>query len=572
MRRLTSTLLLALSAAAPLVDAAPAHACGGFFRAETPVDQSAQRMIFKRLTASRLEAYFEIRFSGDPKSFAWVLPVPGIPQDKATVDVAVFEQLDAATAPQVIQPIVCEALGSPPTDNADAGFDAGAGGGEPEVNAPRVTVLDREVVGAYETVTLAAETGTDLVTWLREKGFRVTDEMIPFVDLYIGQGLNFLAARLKPEAGVDGIQPLKMTYDARGPMVPLKLASIAAQPETGVKIFYLGEERVTPSNTPELTVPTGHLAFDHGTQTGNWPAAVARTIDDHGGEGLVVDFAGPTTLVRTGAEENPIADADENTEPVRAALEALLTGTRYVTRFYARYSPEEMGVDVGFEAAPNLGDVERIRSMPELSCEEDPPPVNPCDFQACGLGGYCVLTTDATGAQVPACACVDGAAARAVRDDVAPGGLRVSCVDVRINVDPIELPDQVVDTPPVVGPPLLDPCAANPCGENGECFALNGHQTCLCERGYVAVAVEDGSGGLKATCRVPDQDVPDDFYRRRLPEPRLPYPRGAGGGNATATLSDDGCTQGAPDRGARHAAWALLLALPLVLRRRGRRD
>jgi hypothetical protein len=572
MRRFASNLLLALTAAAPLAAATPAHACGGFFRAETPVDQSAQRMIFKRLTASRIEAYFEIRFSGDARSFAWVLPVPGNPQDKATVDVAVFEQLDVATAPQVTQPVVCLANNAPPGEFSDAGIDSGGGEGPPGDEPPRVTVLDREVVGAYDTVTLAAETGADLVTWLRDNGFRVTDEMVPFVDLYIGQGLNFLAVKLVPEAGVDGIQPLKMTYDARGPMVPLKLASIAAQPETGVKIFYLGDTRVTPSNTPELTVPTGHLAFDHATQTGNWPAAVARTIDDGGGRGLVVDFAGPSNLVRTTAEENPLGDADGNAEPVRTAFEALLTGAPYVTRFYARYSPEEMGVDLAFEAAPNLGDVERIRTLPEISCDTSPPPVDPCDFQACGLGGYCVLTTDATGAQVPACACVDGAAARAVRDDVAPGGLRVSCVDVRINVDPIELPEQLIDSPPPVGPPLLDPCAANPCGDNGECFALNGHQTCLCERGYVAVAVEDGKGGLAATCRVPDQDVPDDFYRRRLPEPRLPYPRGAGGGSATATLSDDGCTQGAPDRGARHAAWALLLALPLVLRRRGRRD
>jgi hypothetical protein len=571
MRRLASSLLIALAASAPLATASTAVACGGFFRAETPVDQSAQRMIFKRLTASRLEAYFEIRFSGDPTSFAWVLPVPGNPQDKAIVDAAVFEALDVATAPQVTQPIVCEALGVPPGESSDAGFD-NSGGGDPEVSSPRVTVIDREVVGEYDVATLEAETGADLVAWLRKNDFRVTEEMTPFIDLYIGQGLNFLAVKLKPGAGIDGIRPLKMTYDARGPMVPLKLAAVAAQPETGVKIFYLGDQRVTPSNTPELTVPAGHLAFDHATQTGNWPAAVARTIDDGGGEGLVVDFAGPVGRVRTSAEENPVALGDgADAAAPRAALDALLSGTAYLTRFYARYSPEEMGVDLAFEAAPSLGDVERVRSLPEVSCETEPPPADPCDFQACGLGGYCVMTTDAAGAAVPACACVDGAAARAVRDDVAPGGVRVSCVDVRINVDPVRLPDQVVETPPVVGPPLLDPCAADPCGENGECFALNGHQTCLCERGFVAVAVDDGAGGLKATCRTPNEDVPDDFYRRRLPEPRLPYPRAAGGGNATSQLSDDGCTQGSPAQGARNAAWALLLALPLLARRRGRR-
>jgi hypothetical protein len=134
-----------------------------------------------------------------------------------------------------------------------------------------------------------------------------------------------------------------------------------------------------------------------------------------------------------------------------------------------------------------------------------------------------------------------------------------------MNVDPIDATKPLDPTLPDL-PSLKNPCDDDPCGGHGECFALNGAQTCLCERGFVAVAHQKGDT-LVATCQAPNENVPEDFYRRRLPEPRLPFP---GMGNAPQTLSDEGCSQ-TPAPAGRSAWWMVLGGLPLVLRRMRKR-
>jgi putative hemolysin len=360
-------------------------------------------------------------------------------------------------------------------------------------------------------------------------------------------------------------------------MVPLRMTSIAAVPEMGVKVFLLGEGRYTSLSVPELEVDPAEIVFDLNTNSSNWPAAVARTIDAAQGEGLVVDSAATVDVVRAqldGTFTPPIGDEDP--EVGRQALLGLLDGTRYVTRMYGRFSAEEMGVDLTFEAAPDLPDVDRNRQLTVEQvplCSDgsvEPPPPDPCAFVACGQGGTCLVAPDANGILVPGCACVDGATARSVVDSASPSGFSVSCIDVRMNVDPIidTLPgiDDNGGTVDPTPPPLPDPCVGNPCGDFGSCFAFNAQQTCLCERGYVAVAETNADGKSIAVCRSPDGTVPDDFYRRRLPEPRLPYP---GKAAARGTLSDDGCA--ATGGTTASPLWFLVLGGPLVVRRRRRR-
>jgi hypothetical protein len=516
MRRPALVRTLALTAA---LTPGAALACGGFFRGETVVDQSAERIIFKQHADGGLETLLDIRYQGDPRSFAWVIPVSGVAQKTEIVDLSVFELLDSLTAPIIEQS--CEFAGA---SSGDAGAPRESDAGPPELNVddiPPVEVLDRRVVGQYDIATLAAKDAKALTEWLRDNGYRITDEMVPFIGLYLGQGLDFMAIKLVAGAKVDGIKPLHLRYAAGTPLVPLRLASLAAVPEMGLTVIHLGEGRITPANTAELEPDLNQLAWDSQSQTSNWSALVARTIDANGGEGMVVDYAGAADPIELGAqtpgEGRFVAGEDE--AAARAAVGALLDGVQYVTRLSGRYSPEEMGIDLTFKAAPIRGDVERIRQQPasELCYSTR----RTCDFMACGQGGLCVLTPDENGEPVPACACVDGAAARAVVDEDYVGGVRVSCVDVRMNVDPIDATQPIDPTLPEL-PPLADPCSDDPCGGHGECFALNGAQTCLCDRGFVAVAKQKGDT-LVATCQAPSEDVPDDFYRRQLKLHQLNY-------------------------------------------------
>jgi hypothetical protein len=80
--------------------AAPARACGGHFcSAATPVNQAAERIIFSYDKPNKqVTAVVEILYQGPSEKFAWVLPVPGIPQVGVSTS-AVLDRLQAATNP-----------------------------------------------------------------------------------------------------------------------------------------------------------------------------------------------------------------------------------------------------------------------------------------------------------------------------------------------------------------------------------------------------------------------------------------------------------------------------------------
>jgi MYXO-CTERM domain-containing protein len=594
MRTLPSRLaLFGLTALAPSV----AFACGGFFCSRSPVDQEAERIVFRQVDERTVESYVEIQYQGDPGGFAWVVPVPSgyLFDQTTTFPSAAFNALDLATEPVWLLPDEC----------AVRDFATGAGPPSAEDDAaPRgpetVEVIDRREVDGYEVTTVKTTSSEDLVEWLRINEYRIVPAMEPFIALYVGQGLNFVAAKLLPGEGLESIKPLKMVYRDAGPMVPLRLTSLAAVPEMGVKVFLLGQERYGLKGQPELEVDTAQLRYDTNTGRTNYGALVARTIDAAGGQGMVVDFAGDAAPIRESILNSPFPGlAEGDTEDPQAAALGLFEGVTHLTRFYGRFSPEEMTQDLSFVTAPGAPAVPRERQLERANvplCDAqggggEPIDVGtPCDYAACGQGGLCVTvsvptdgdeTVSAEGAApgtgvrsspqvaaepVAACACVDGSTARVLPDPTAPGGARVSCVDTRLNFPDLTPGD---NTPDFIGvPPLPDACAQDPCGKDGTCLSLNGSQTCQCNRGFVAIARPGVDGQPVVTCQSPDEDVPDTFYRRTLPEPALPYP---GKSVRTGGLSNDGCSVGTP--GAARGlpalgALALLVGLPLLRRRR----
>ena len=104
MQRLLATALSLAAVAAP----ASALACGGFFCSSSPVDQQAERIIFRQPTPNTVESYVEIQYQGDPQAFAWIVPVPGVPRDLETFSPTAFQILDLATGPTFQVPDECQ--------------------------------------------------------------------------------------------------------------------------------------------------------------------------------------------------------------------------------------------------------------------------------------------------------------------------------------------------------------------------------------------------------------------------------------------------------------------------------
>ncbi len=441
-----------------------------------------------------------------------MVPLGSVPVEGSldTFPQLALSALDANTGPQLWQAGDC--------------FDAAAEGGPPSVRDDDggVTVHVREEVGPYDVAVIESEDPNALVLWLRENGFRVTTPMEPYIAEYTSEGLKFLALRLQPDAKVNEIQPFRMTLPGTSPVLPLRMTALAAEPEMGIVVFVLGQQRYEGANWPNLSVPDDYLVFDWATYRHNWTAAVARVVDEAGGQGWVTESAGTTEdYVRTLESTSP-ADEDQ-AEAVTALLE-LLRPYPYMSRLYTRLSAEEMISDPIFRRSAGA-DVPRWRALPApdgtsecgWGSDDRSEAASPCDFVACGAGGRCAeVATD--GGTIAGCACVPGATARTT---VAPdGSATVACQDMRmsfLNPGDRETPDAT---------PLPDPCVGFDCGA-GTCVAMNMTPTCVCDAGRVAVGDIDFETGTRSTrCVAPVAPIPARFYDQRLPDRPLELPSG----------------------------------------------
>lgn len=548
--KLISMACAVAAAAVTLWVPQPAEACGGFFCGQQPVDQTAERVVFSvDREAGTTDMIVQISFQGSASDFAWVVPLGQVPVEGSldTFPQGALTALDANSSPQV-------------WGGGGCFLDASAGAGPPGAREDdgEVTVHVREEVGPYDVAVVESENPAALVEWLRDNEFRVTAPMEPYIAEYTTQRMKFLALRLQNDAKVSDIAPFKMTLPGTSPSVPLKMTALAAEPEMGIVVFIIGDQRYEGANWPNLNVPDDYLVYDWMTGRNNWTTAVARVVDEAGGQGWVTDTATPLDdYVRRLDISSP---ADEEQAAAIDALRDLFEGQTYISRLYTRLSAEEMISDPIFRRSAGA-DVPRWREIvPEEGIDEcvwdgsDLPDVSVCAFTACGAGGRCV-EAEIDGTTVAGCACVPGATARTT---IGPDGrATMACQDMRmsfLNPGDRETPGST---------PLPDPCVGFDCGA-GSCLAMNMTPTCVCDRGMVAVGSISEEGVRSTECVSPSTAVPSDFYDIRLPArpAALPAGRPVDVPPPSVSLGGGGCAAGGT-----RSAW-LALALPLLVWRR----
>lgn len=531
-------LAATLVSATMLADIRQAEACGclsppAVTEGDYAVNQRAEQIIFE-VEPGWVTAHVLIKYAGAPESFAWIVPVPEIPELDIS-PVAAFGLIDRASAPIVdaVPEDICPTsswacryhqtpdcggfgLGGASEDGAPNGLaDAGAGG-----QPPPVTVIDEQVVGDYQTVTFRADEAQAAVTWLRTNGFIVNQTTSIYMEPYVQAGMVFVAAKLVAGAGVDAIKPLKLKYRANFPMVPLVLTAVAAEPNLTVTSFIYGARAYTPMNHPVVTVDARRIARD-GAGRLNYPMVLARTIDEAGGDGFAIEYRGssPRTTFNNnsccssgydfcGVGNNsqcecPGSDIDAQdcsaqpdlTEGVEL-VDELAAKYPVMTRITTRVSAEEMTFDPTFEAdfssatltgqlrlqgsqvslARCGSDVVDYEQYQELSADQN------CASMYCGPGGRCVQTT--AGA---ACACGEDQVAQRFFDLDNQASVtcvpRVPTVDLRAG-----------------GEVLPDACAGVSCGA-GTCIDRNGVAVCDCNDGAAAIAGASASPRCFAVTR-----------------------------------------------------------------------
>lgn len=544
----TWVLLSSLFGAALTGAPSAAHACGGFFCGQQPVDQTAERILFE-VGQDSVTMTTQISYNGKAEDFAWVLPLSEVP---AVESLAVFPQralnaLDANSGPLFMLPNDGECYNYLPVAAPTAGA-------VDEATPPTVNVYIRAEVGDYEVAVIGSEDPNALVQWLRDEDYRITTAMEPYIARYTEEGLKFLALKLKEAADVTDIRPFRFTLPGTSPSIPLRMTAIAAEPEMSIVAFVLGERRYEGKNWPNLEIADDQIrfnpfSFSFNVST-NWSKLVAQAVDTAGGQGWVTEYAGPSAsyaeLVRQQVQNGNFATEDD-----REAAEALLgvlEAHPYLTRLYTRLSPEEMTSDpvLGQSA---LGDVAREHQLSRFvdgidQCSEEVRiSTDPCDFATCGAAGLCrPVTVGATAGgmsaeqTLPGCACLPGATARAI---AAPDGSpQVICQDGRLSF--LNPGESEVEG----GPVLPDPCAGFSCGDNGRCVSMNMTPTCVCDQGFVAIGSVGSDGTRTTTCAEPREAVPVAFYAQQMAElpPELP-----GGREVTITAPVPMPEPGQPD-------------------------
>jgi hypothetical protein len=567
LRKTISVGLFASVVAMFAAKAEPASACGGFFCSRTPVDQTAERIIFAvDEEEATVTAYIQISYSGDRDDFAWIIPLPAAPELDVFSQLA-FQGLDLATEPQY-------------STNSCYVEAPSAGGGEDDGGGSNggVTIIAREEVGPYDTVTLEGDSADRIVEWLQNNDFRINDSMRPYIDAYVntkylqGSGrTKFVAMKLLPDAEVSDIQPVSMKYRSNRPLIPIQLTTVAAQPEMGLKVWILANERWAPANYRDIEIPDELIRFDPYGYRNNYLSVVSREVDAVGGQAFVTEYAGPASVLEQQFRDTPVPVDNQDAIDANDALIELMGNYRYVTRLYSRMAAEEMTVDPYFKVASKQDDVSNlhyIETDPDVDTCSDPPEPAPCDFTYCGRSGACTEIVDSeTDALMAVCACKSGSTARptVTAGDTSQFGV----VAPELYCEPVSYDFSA----PGEADGFSDPCDGFSCGSHGECITMNGNPTCNCEAGYGAAI----HNTWDSTNQVLDTSITcEEVDVTTLDFPTLPpIPAGPTSPKSESSSKDSGgCALARkPARGSSDLGFAALLGLSAFAAwsRRGRR-
>jgi hypothetical protein len=223
--------------AAPLVvilfllatTATPVLADGGFFLDSMYQDlyESAQKavILYGNSTGNSTGNYTEhlilsVSFEGDAADFAWVIPVPNLPEIAVT-DAELFWELSDFTRTEIH-----------------------IGGCEGEGAPGDVDVIEEQVVGPYATAILSSTNATALADWLNANGYIFPEDGEEIISEYIEKEWYFVATKINAveegtgEALAEGaIEPIVLSFASDEIIYPLRITSLSATNETPPEVL-----------------------------------------------------------------------------------------------------------------------------------------------------------------------------------------------------------------------------------------------------------------------------------------------------------------------------------------------
>ena len=300
--------LTCLSGSLVLAHTRDAQACGGCFHPPTPSTSpmttvvTAHRMAFA-LSTARTVLWDQIQYAGSPAEFSWVLPVRGDATLEAAED-AWFESLEAVTSTQVSPPQLncftrtgsqnsgcsCVGVGGAASDDSFAG-NAGTSGGT--TVPPDVTVQHQGTVGPYQFVQLTATSSMSLEQWLADNGYVVPTDVQPVVAAYVREGFGFIALKLRPQASIREMTPVRVITPGASPTLPLRMVAAGTGSTVGITLYVIAEGRYEPEVFPTASVDFTKLTWDWSMTPGlsNYSELRRAALASGDGTGWLTSYA-----------------------------------------------------------------------------------------------------------------------------------------------------------------------------------------------------------------------------------------------------------------------------------------
>jgi hypothetical protein len=294
---------------------------------------TGHRMAFA-LSPQQTVLWDQISYSGNPKEFAWVLPVRKGTRVELSSD-AWLAALDASTATVIEPPDIpsncpqpsssggfgggglsdgygsdgngCDEFGGGcASSEAEGAFANGGGedGGAADGGAfhggppppPPVQVQTQEVVGPYDVVIVHSSQGEALGAWLVANGFEVPKTLQPVIDKYVAEGFDFVALKLAPGGNERAMQPVRVVEPGADPSLPLRMVAGGVGASVSLELWVISEGRYHPQNFPDATVDFSQLTYSVGASESNYETLATNALASGNGTGWLTEYAGYAPL------------------------------------------------------------------------------------------------------------------------------------------------------------------------------------------------------------------------------------------------------------------------------------
>ena len=244
--------ILAFLAALLLIQAPTVIADGGFvFPKGSFMYEPIQQALIEYDSDTETE-HLSIQpgFYGDATTFAWIVPVPGLPE-VTLAEERLFWDLDSLTRPVY--------------RSRDGDWDCMGDRGiySPDEAAGGFEIISSQLVGYYQTLVLAATEAPALLEFLTTLGFLHEDNLettTAIINDYVERSWYFVAmqvdstalAELNPygNGGYFGyysgrLDPIRLTFASDRIIYPMKISAMSAADESTVHLYVKSDHRMT---------------------------------------------------------------------------------------------------------------------------------------------------------------------------------------------------------------------------------------------------------------------------------------------------------------------------------------